>query len=485
MSKSVNTAHNTPAHEDGNEQNTNDRNSSRNTLRVNKAFLDYMGKHWQMNPETDFARDKVAEFAAKRREQISNAFPGKRLVFHAGELIARSNDTFYQFRAHTAFTHLTGWGAAAEPGSVLLFEPVDNTHEVTLFFRERADKTTSEFFANAEIGEFWIGSRPSLQQLSQLLDIKTRSIHELDERFRTLESLAAFEDANTLSLNDHALLEYTSEMRLVKDAYEIEQMRLAVKATEKGFHDVVAKLQDAQSVERGERIVESVFHTHARVEGNWEGYETIAAAGPNACTLHWNHNTGRVQAGELLLLDAGIEVESLYTADITRTIPINGHFSEVQRKVYEAVLEAADAAMSIIRPGITFSQVHETAMEVIERKTREWGFIPEDPSEDIPYHKRYMVHGTSHHLGIDVHDCAAAKRELYLEGTVQAGMIFTVEPGLYFHPDDLTVPEEFRGIGVRIEDDILVTETGYENLSAALPRTVKDVEAWIQAAMRH
>ena len=145
--------------------------------------------------------------------------------------------------------------------------------------------------------------------------------------------------------------------------------------------------------------------------------------------------------------------------------------------------EAADAAFAIVKPGITFRDVHNSAMGVIAKKTAEWGLIPVTAEEALlpenGHHRRYMVHGTSHHLGIDVHDCAQARREMYMDGIVKEGMIFTIEPGLYFQPDDLTVPEEYRGIGVRIEDDILVTATGAENLTIALPRTADDVEAWL------
>ena len=133
--------------------------------------------------------------------------------------------------------------------------------------------------------------------------------------------------------------------------------------------------------------------------------------------------------------------------------------------------------------GIRFREVHATAMQVIARHVAAWGMLPVSAEEaleaDQQQHRRYMVHGTSHHLGLDVHDCAQARREFYIDGVVEAGMTFTIEPGLYFQPDDLTVPEEFRGIGVRIEDDILVTETGAENLSVAIPRTADDIEAWI------
>jgi len=148
------------------------------------------------------------------------------------------------------------------------------------------------------------------------------------------------------------------------------------------------------------------------------------------------------------------------------------------------VREAADAAFAIVKPGIRFRDIHAEAMKVIAKKTAEWGLLPVSAEESIAdgqYHRRYMVHGTSHHLGLDVHDCAQARREFYHDGIVEEGMVFTIEPGLYFQSDDLTVPVEFRGIGVRIEDDILVTASGAENLSVGIPRTADDVEAWLRA----
>lgn len=230
--------------------------------------------------------------------------------------------------------------------------------------------------------------------------------------------------------------------------------------------------------------MEGVFHSRARSDGNGEGYDTIAASGPHACYLHWTRNDGAVSPGDLILVDAGVEVDSLYTADITRTLPVNGTFSEVQRKVYEAVREAADAAFAVAAPGVKFRDLHNTAMSVIAQRVAEWGLLPVTAEEALDadsggQHRRYMVHGTSHHLGIDVHDCAAARREMYYDGVLLPGMVFTIEPGLYFQIDDLTVPEEFRGIGVRIEDDILLAEDGPVNLSGGMPRTADEIEQWI------
>ena len=467
-------------------------NSNRSTTPRSDRFLEHIMSGWASAPEKIPGQRPAAPFAAARRKAIGAQFVGERLVFGAGVLKQRSNDTFYQFRPHSAFAHLTGWGSDSEPGAVLVLDPIDPaihghqagapTHEATLYFRERAGRDNEEFYANPEIGEFWIGPRPSLEQVAADLGICTAplALLETTDRDRTLGAIVAGPHRTD---DDSDLARVASELRLVKDKFEIAELQAAVNATARGFDDVLASLDEATREPRGERVIEGAFYQRARVDGNSIGYETIAAAGSHACTLHWIANTGPVRDGELLLLDAGVELDSLYTADITRTVPISGTFTEVQRRVYEAVLEAADAARAIVKPGVRFGDVHEAAMRVIERKTREWGLIPEATAEDnTPYHRRYMVHGTSHHLGLDVHDCAQARREMYLDAQLQPGMVFTIEPGLYFQPDDLTEPEEFRGIGVRIEDDIVVTDDSCVNLSAAIPRTADEVEKWVRAS---
>jgi Xaa-Pro aminopeptidase len=276
-----------------------------------------------------------------------------------------------------------------------------------------------------------------------------------------------------------------SELRLIKDAFEIDQMHDACRQTAAAFEAVVAGIPEAVRRGRGERWIEGIFALHARHVGNAVGYDTIAAAGEHACTLHWIRNDGALHEGELLLLDAGIELDSLYTADVTRTLPINGTFSDEQRMIYDAVLEAQEAGIAAAQPGAKFSDVHQAASAVIARHLSSWGLLPVSVEESLDeqggQHRRWMVHGTSHHLGIDVHDCAQARIENYRKGTLQPGMIITVEPGLYFKAEDELVPEPLRGIGVRIEDDILITSAGNENLTAMLPRASAAVEAWIAA----
>jgi len=438
-----------------------------------KGFLDTISTGWADRPDQAPPQRAQAPYAAARRDALSRAFPGKRLVLPAGSLKQRSNDTDYPFRAHSAFSHLTGWAADSVPDSVLVFEPTASGHDVTLYLRERADRTTAEFYGDASIGEFWIGPRPALAGVAADLGLATAHIGAFAE---TEEDVVLDEDDE--------LTRVVSELRLIKDEYEIEQMRLAVEVTARGFDDIVANLPRIIDTPRGERAIEGVFHHRARIDGNGEGYDTIAASGPHACYLHWTRNDGAVVPGDLVLIDAGVEIDSLYTADITRTLPVSGTFTPIQRKIYETVREAADAAFAVAKPGVRFREVHEAAMAVIAARAAEWGLLPVTAEEALDadaggHHRRYMVHGTSHHLGIDVHDCAQARREMYYDGELQPGMVFTIEPGLYFQIDDLTVPEEYRGIGVRIEDDILLTEDGPVNLSADIPRTADEVEAWI------
>ena len=477
------------------------------TRPTSEAFKSFIAGGWAPRPTELPAQADVATYAAQRRAAVSEAFAGERVVVPAGGLKVRSNDTDYVFRPHSAFSYLTGLGADREPDSVLVLEPVERGgHEAVLYFRPRAGRDTEEFYSDARYGELWVGVRPSLEEIEAELAITARHLDELPEAVKKdigLLTVRVVRDADpdvTATIDqareqsqerdveadrqlDDELAVFLSEMRLTKDEWEVEQMRLACAATAEGFEAMVRSFPDAVDKGRGERWVEGQFGLVARHFGNGVGYDSIVAAGDHACTLHWIRNDGDVRDGDLLLIDAGVEVDSLYTADVTRTLPVNGRFSQAQRKVYEAVLEAQEAGLAAVKPGNTFKDVHAAAIRVIAEKLVEWGLLPVDVETTLGdeggHHRRWMVHGTSHHLGIDVHDCAQARREQYLDAELTPGMVLTVEPGLYFKADDELAPAELRGIGVRIEDDVLVTEDGCENLSAALPRTPDDIERWM------
>ena len=508
LSQSGGAAPNAPWHDEGvsEEQHT----AEHRGRPTNDEFRAFVATGWAPRPTDKPDRAPAAPFAAVRRAAVSAAFPGERLVIPAGGLKVRSNDCDYIFRPHSAFAHLTGLGSDREPDAVLVLEPrEDGSHESILYFRPLAERDTEEFFGNSRYGEFWVGARPGLADVEAELALSARHIDELTESMgkdvgstkirivrdadrdltAALDAIRASDQTSESAAmrdGDDELAHFLSTLRLVKDEWEIGQMRGAVAATAKGFDAVIADLPEAVRRGRGERWVEGVFGLHARHLGNGIGYDSICAAGDHANTLHWIKNTGDITEADLLLLDAGVEVDSLFTADVTRTLPAGGRFTDAQRKVYDAVFAAQQAGIAAVRPGARFSDVHDAAIRVIAEHLHAWGLLPEGidveatlDKEHGHFHRRWMVHGTSHHLGLDVHDCALALREEYMGAELTPGMILTVEPGLYFKADDLLAPAELRGIGVRIEDDVLVTQDGCENLSAAMPRTSTDVEAWI------
>ncbi|WP_336924116.1 aminopeptidase P family protein [Aquipuribacter sp. SD81] len=474
-----------------------------------RAFREFVASGWGPRPDVRPETGEGARRAVARREALSARFPGDRLVVPAGGLQVRSNDTDHRFRPHTAFAYLTGLGGDTEPDCVLVLEPVpggSGGHEAVLFFRPRAGRDTEEFYADARYGELWVGRRASLAEVEAATGVHARHLDDLPDAVAKglgevvvrvvrdgdpavtdrldAERLTHDVDLETAVRLDDDLADAVSAQRCVKDDWEVEQLREAVAATVRGFEDIARSLPRAVAHARGERVIEGVFAARAREEGNGVGYEVIAASGEHACTLHWIRNDGEVRADDLVLVDAGVEADSLYTADVTRTLPVSGAFSEPQRRVYTAVLDAADAAFAATRPGATIREVHQAAMQVLAERLADWGLLPVDAATSLDpqeggQHRRWMVHGTSHHLGLDVHDCARLARETYQGQALEAGMVFTIEPGLYFRTDDLLVPEELRGLGVRIEDDVLVTADGCENLSAALPREPDAVEAWL------
>lgn len=451
--------------------------SNRSRTPHSKKFLDYVSSNWEEKTPSKAKRWEVADFAQARRDVLAKKYPGKLILLSSGSMQVRSNDTEYRYRPDTAFTYFTGWGSETVPDSVLVIDTRKKKTKTLLFLRPTAGRNSTEFFANPMIGEFWTGPRPTLEDIEIQLGLETHDLAKLAKKLKGWPK--------PLTLKNAKFAQYVSELRFIKDDYEIAQMRKAIEITARGFADVAKNMPRAISSKRGERVIETTFFARAREEAYDIGYETIAASGAHACILHWTKNTGSVDKKDLVLLDAGCELDSLYTADITRTIPASGKFSPEQRWVYQAVLEAADAAFAITKPGIKFRDIHNAAIAVIAKKVSELGLIPVSAEEalqpDNQHHRRYMVHGTSHHLGLDVHDCAQARREHYQDGILEPGMIFTIEPGLYFHADDLTVPKKYRGIGVRIEDNVLVTKTGCENLSRALPRTIEEIESWFAA----
>ncbi|MET7345937.1 aminopeptidase P family protein [Streptomyces sp. NPDC087866] len=454
---------------------------------VSDELADSMQSGWADTELHGLEPIPQAAHTADRRAALSARFPGERLVIPAGRLKTRSNDTEYAFRASTEYAYLTG---DQTQDGVLVLEPVDNGHEATVYLLPRSNRENGEFWLDGQ-GELWVGRRHSLAEAEQLLGIPAKDVRELPaalaEATGPVRNVRGHDAGIETALTDKVTAErdeelrvYLSEARLVKDAFEIAELTKACDITARGFEDVVKVLDKAEAT--SERYIEGTFFLRARVEGNDIGYGSICAAGPHATTLHWVRNDGAVRSGELLLLDAGVETNDLYTADVTRTLPISGTFTPLQRKIYDAVYEAQEAGIAAVRPGAEFRDFHDAAQRVLAEKLVEWGLLGDLSLEkvlELGLQRRWTLHGTGHMLGMDVHDCAAARTETYVNGTLEPGVCLTVEPGLYFQADDLTVPEEYRGIGVRIEDDILVTEDGNRNLSDKLPRQADEVEAWM------
>lgn len=528
--KNINTEKNTDT------QPLSERGSNRSQRPRSENFKKFIGSNWGPRPSDLPKRADSADWAAKRREELSKLFKGDCLIIPAGPLKVRNNDCDYRFRPHSSFAHLTGLGTDQEPDAVLVLHPKTananvedddeitdakitsshTNHEAVLYFRPRASRKSEEFYADSRYGELWVGVRPSIAEIQAQTGIKcehidnfianirkdsafcqlavvsdsdpniTEIVNEIRRENLVGEGSTAIAQSKQYEQKDAKLCEQLSTLRLCKDSWEIDQIQQAINKTKKGFEQIIRSLPRAIEHTRGERVVEGAFAAVSREEGNGLGYETIAASGNNANTLHWICNNGKVREGEMILVDAGIEMDSLYTADITRTLPVNGKFSDIQKKIYQAVLDAADRAFEVANTkGALFKDMHAAALEVLAHRLEDWGILPVTAEQSLKpegqFHCRWMVHGTSHHLGLDVHDCALARREMYLDAKLEPGMCFTIEPGLYFRADDLSVPEEFRGNAVRIEDNICMESEGKAvRMSENIPRKIEDVENWMK-----
>ncbi|XXF79887.1 aminopeptidase P family protein [Myxococcaceae bacterium GXIMD 01537] len=455
------------------------------------ALLDFMMKRWKPPARKLPPKLKHAASFLARRRALSKLFPGETLIIPTGHEKVRANDTTYRFRPGTDFYYLTG---NTEADCVLVLQPkAGGGHTDILFVEPNPGRSDATFYTDRVKGELWVGPRLGVKESKARFGVdEARGLPELKDFLsglhgavsrptRMLRGMSSHVDEALppQSERDKELAQALSELRLIKDAQELRELQTAIDSTHRGFDDVIRNLKSSKT----ERYVEGIFGLRARVEGNDVGYGTIAASGAHACVLHWTRNDGPLKKGDLLLLDAGVEATTLYTADITRTLPISGRFSREQRAIYELVMEAQDAAFKAVKPGNDFMEPNRVAMKVLAHGLERLGILKdadEALKDEHQFYKRYSLHNVSHMLGLDVHDCAQARQEAYKYGKLQAGMVLTVEPGLYFQLDDLTVPAKYRGIGVRIEDDVVVTAKGCKVLSSRIPRAPKDIEAWMK-----
>lgn len=408
----------------------------------------------------------------------------------------RSNDTEFRFRPDSDFWYLVGF---AEPESYLVMLPArepDQEDRTILFLRPRdplletwhgrrlgidAAPDTLGVDEAWDESDFW-SSLPELLRGYSSLVWSVGSEPERDRRFldvvQGLRNKARGKVMPPTEIIDPRHLLH--ELRLHKDASEIESMRKAAAITAEAHKQAMRDC--APGV--GEHEIDALLeYTYRRRGADGCAYTNIVAGGSNACILHYVENNQPLVDGELLLIDSGAEWNH-YASDVTRTFPVNGTFTEDQTALYEVVLAAQVAAIEAVRPGVPFREVHETALACLSQGLLNLGILEgtlEEVLESGAYQPYYM-HGTSHWLGLDVHDCGSGTT---LEGEsrpLEPGMVLTVEPGLYIEADS-EAPKRWWGMGIRIEDDVLVTQNGHEVLSAAIPKTVADVEAACAAAV--
>jgi Xaa-Pro aminopeptidase len=458
-------------------------------------LTEFMTSGWGPQEQVPLPPAPPAGVLAARRDRLRSRLPEPLpVVVPAGQAPRRNDDQFYPFRPGSAYVWLTG---DQTQGGVLLLDPGSASGDV-LFLVPPSGRDDGEFYRDSKAGELWVGGRPSLEARAAALGITCKPLAELPAALagagralvaRGFDAEAERQVTAAAPELDAELTAVLSELRLVKDDWEIGQLRGAVDASITGFCDVAALLRGPGGrAGLTERHVEGTFGTRARLAGNGNGYHSIAASGPHATILHWNRNDGPLRDGDLLLLDAGVELSSLYTADVTRTFPVSGRFSPLQRQVYEIVLAAQEAGLAELRPGADYKVFYPACARVLAEGLEALGVLPVSAAEslqpDCGLHRRWTLCAPGHMLGLDVHDCSMARESQYLGGPLAAGQVLTVEPGLYFQANDELLPPELRGIGVRIEDDVLITADGYELLSGSLPRDPDQIEAWCAAAGR-
>ena len=441
-----------------------------------------------VSPSAQAAQPSI--YAERRARLCERLGPGAALLVLSPPERLRNGDAHYKYRQDSDILYLTGF---AEPGAAVLLRPGHATPFV-LFVRPRdpAAETWTGRRAGVEgaVSAFGADAAFSSDELDDKLGDIVAGAEEIHYPFgrepeqdaavgRLLGRLRAGERRGRrapVRLVDARVTLH--EMRLLKSPGEIATLRRAAEITAEAHTAAMRAARPGGS----EREIEALIdYTFRRRGGAGPGYGTIVGAGVNATILHYVENVSPLARGELLLVDAGCEVDG-YTADVTRTFPIGARFSEPQRRFYEAVLETQQAAIEMVKPGATLDQIHEAVVARLTGHLVSLGIL----SGEVPAlvesgaFKPFYMHRTSHWLGMDVHDIGFYSENGAARPLVP-GMVLTIEPGLYV-AEDAAAPAEFRGLGVRIEDDILVTATGGENLTAATPKTVAELEALTTAA---
>jgi Xaa-Pro aminopeptidase len=409
------------------------------------------------------------------------------LVLPAAEERLRNADNEYAFRQDSDHFYLTGLdepqGTAVlvarggERKYVLFVRPRDREKEIWTGKRVGVEGArellgADEAFTVAELD----AKLPDLLEGASTLWLRIGQEEAWDRRLATiLNALRAA--ARTGKMPPRAVVDpgrILHELRLVKSLDEIARLRRAAEITAEAH---MAAMRDGQPGRREYQVQSEIEYAFRRRGGSGPGYGTIVAGGANSTILHYRAGDARLEAGQVCLVDAGAEYEC-YTADVTRTFPVSGEFTRAQRTLYEVCLAAEEAGIEAVRPGVTLEAIHELTVRRLTEGLVALGLLAGTADERIAdrSYRKYYMHRTSHWLGMDVHDVG----DYFVDGKPRPlvpGMVLTVEPGLYVAADDADAPAELRGVGIRIEDDVLVTAEGHENLTAAVPKTVDEVEA--------
>ncbi|ELY6245018.1 Xaa-Pro aminopeptidase [Cronobacter universalis] len=433
------------------------------------------------------------EFLRRRQALLAKMAPASAALIFAAPEATRSADSEYPYRQSSDFWYFTGFN---EPEAVLVLIKSDETHSHSVIFNRLRDKTA----------EIWFGRRLGQEAAPAKLGVdRALAFNEIDEQLYQL--------LNGLDVVYHAQGEYpyadaivftaldklrrgarqnlsapatltdwrpwVHEMRLFKSPEELAVMRRA------GEISALAHIRAMQTCRPGMyeyQLEGEILHEFTRHGARFPSYNTIVGGGENGCILHYTENESQLRDGDLVLIDAGCEYKG-YAGDITRTFPVNGKFTPAQRAVYDIVLESLETALRLFRPGTSIQDVTGDVVRVMVKGLVGLGILKGDVEQLVAEnaHRPYFMHGLSHWLGLDVHDVGFYGPDR--SRILAPGMVITVEPGLYIAPD-ADVPEEYRGIGIRIEDDIVITETGNENLTASVVKSADDIEALMAAAPR-
>jgi Xaa-Pro aminopeptidase len=426
-----------------------------------------------------------AEFARRRRELMRMAGEDAALVVAAAPRRIRNADAEWPYRQDSDFHYLTGF---PEPDAVLALLPGRANGEVVLFCRERDPER--ERIDGARIGPDAAAARFGMDDafpvediddiLPGMLEGRTRLYchfgreNEFDAHLlRWLRRLRASRGGGVVPREFVALGHLLHELRLYKSTAELRLMKRAANIAAEAQRAAVAAARPGAA----EYEVEAALLHVVRAHGAVPSYAPIVAGGANACVLHYTANRDRLERGDLLLVDAGAEVEC-YASDITRTWPVGGRFSREQRALYEVVLAAQQAAIEQVREGAAFTAAHDAARNVVVEGLCQLKLLSGSPRSALKSgsYERFFPHKTGHWIGLDVHDVGDYRVDEQPR-LLEAGMVVTVEPGIYIPPDDTTVPAKWRGIGIRIEDDVAIGAHGSEVLTAALPKAIDEVQA--------